>query len=499
MFLVSLAHAGTFTGYGRVSGKNMTLPPTGIDVPEEGFRLGDRVYENEVSPETWARLEDGFGVELIWVMRQAGGPSVTSSTVRTSTTVRSTSLPSSTLVPTTIRTTTSVPVGTTTTLPITPAEPTLGRHRSVRISRQDTCRWWDGQVATQAQAAELHNQWARIFPEGMAFGETLDCSLSKARGDLTALLTRLAGDYVVSKAWPSLFVKTQCNGYSFDAYLLAELRDCALRNPVACAASPYLTDYLAEAIDVRVEGGRCVKGNPAPVRIPPSRAWDSARFAEGRLDFRNPRPPLTATQKALNAATHQAHAAVTAEQCGWGPPTKPGIVREAHLALVASARNEEEKHLFQAPAFSGQIDTDCTHGQCWNRDEVCAWGQIKDVAHHCAMLNLNAMGGPAPTMPGVQVSGFTGKDSRVTDAWVCWVIHQLAHVCAAYRDDTILARFPCDQQNINNCPRLSCADWLRWFTEGPEAFPKVTRKHQPIPWLSKDWRKPAAPVAAPRM
>lgn len=266
--------------------------------------------------------------------------------------------------------------------PLTTAEVVTGRDITVRYKREDTCRWWRGQTATQPQRAAMFLAGAaRFVPDAIRAGRAIPACAQLARGkwsstgflgNLDMRLRTMYTDISRDKEWS--LIGGGCGEYEIVATVGTDLQTCATANAksaTACAQSLDMTGDLLAWADLRIEQGRCVKGARFDLVIPG--VEDKQRALAGHLIYREPLPPLTDAQMALwTKALHLHHQSDDAA-CGEGP--KPATsVRQALLDFENSATDERQKHAFQVHEFDTNVDP------TWSLQDVCDIKRLEGAA-----------------------------------------------------------------------------------------------------------------------
>ena len=299
-----------------------------------------------------------------------------------------------------------------------------------------------GCTATQVwQDAAQEVRWEAAAEAVIAMRQTFTLikyyDLVEHLGDITK---RLGIDYEIARALKDTLGgiwQTDPNGkhYSKERQVLEEVRTVMLAFPFDCYDSPHMTSDLLDAMNMRKEGGKCVYGTTW--RLPTREKLNKARQAMGTVQANTKMPALTPQQEDLLEATHLAHHAVDDWQCGVGPNPGPDVVKKAHLALEATARNEDEHHFLRMKDFSGRLDPK------WTPEEVCKWARIKGKFHHL------------------------WKDAVLEGKWGLSRLHennhQNAHRCGGMKAGLIV-RFSCgkgiDGGEVRECPRMTCEEYL---------------------------------------
>jgi hypothetical protein len=121
-------------------------------------------------------------------------------------------------------------------------------------------------------------------------------------------------------------------------------------------------------------------------------------------------------------AAHAAHSAVSKSRCG-GPATTANVAA-AHMALEATATNEDMHRFLRMKNFSGAVDP------LWTSADVCKLAKLQDVAH-------------ARWMVAVQRGDWAHAREADND-------HQLAHIMMGMKDPNLRILLSCGQY-IFNC------------------------------------------------
>lgn len=330
-----------------------------------------------------------------------------------------------------------------------PTKPVRPNYREVSIKFEDEGHYdspygFDprGCTATQVwQDAAQEVRWEAAAEAVLALRQTFTlvkyANLVEYLGDVTK---RLGVDYEIARALKDTLGgiwQTDPNGkhYSKERQVLEEVRDVFLAYPHDCYDSPLITPDLLDAMNMRKAGGLCLKG--ASWSLPYREPVNKPRQGLGTVQANTRMPVLSPHQLDLLEAAHFAHHAVDDFQCGLGPDPGPNVVREAHLRLEATARDESEHHFLRMKDFSGRLDPK------WTKDEVCRWARIKGKFHHQWMEAV--------------IDGKWGL-SRLHEN-----NHQNAHRCSGMKAGLIV-RFSCglgiDGGEVRDCPRMTCEEYL---------------------------------------
>lgn len=154
----------------------------------------------------------------------------------------------------------------------------------------------------------------------------------------------------------------------------------------------------------------------------PLEPYNNYRADDGMIQAKTPMPALTAKQTALIMAAHAAHSAVSQFRCG-GPATTANVAA-AHMALEATATNEDMHRFLRMKNFSGVVDPR------WTAAEVCKLARLQDTAH-------------ARWMAAVQRGDWGHAREADND-------HQLAHIMMGMKDPNLRILLSCGQY-IFNC------------------------------------------------
>lgn len=486
--------------YARVGGQHPTdvyappehllgLPPT-IGAPlADGeaprFPLGRRILPSQMSATTAAQLHDVAvayvlahlnrypaydqvaGLKLMWAMRVGtgggndggggGGGGTPSSTT----------------------TTTTSPHGTTTTLAhVTPARFTFGDvGRHYPDSQEINWRVDNGQRANQYYA------WTRMrtlhfVVEPRVFRLMRDipsCGRSGVMSNIRTIPSVDVGkfifNYVLRPARANQPYTVHPN-YEWDIpqNWLDLFAACLLTDPVTNAKNPLVTPDILQLLDLRIENGRLVEGDPTycdpavrkcsptggVAHVPSKAPVNLSLLSKGIVDPHIPNKPLTDAQCAALMDQHMAHAAHAqallerakvcqggptdgarcqdASTCGGGAcvdqaPLLGAQVVKKQLAFESLARNPHEQTLFSL-IFIGDIDP--------ARDpaSIDALTRQTMTAHETWMLGFNCNTGKAPNTVQILEGEFD---------------HARAHFLRALYLPGVCLRTICDRP-INECP-----------------------------------------------
>lgn len=330
-----------------------------------------------------------------------------------------------------------------------PTKPVRPSYRDVSIKFEDEGLYSDpygfdarGCTATQVwMDAAQEVRWEAASEAVIALRQTFTLiKYSSEVENLGDITKRLGIDYEIARALKDTLGgiwQTDPNGkhYSKEHQVLNDARTVMLAYPFDCFDSPLMTPDLMDAMNIRKENGRCVKG--ANFKLPKRELVNKPRRELGTVQANTRMPALTPQQVDLLEAAHMVHHAVDDFQCGVGPDPGPGVVRDAHLRLEATARDEEEHHFLRMKDFSGRLDPK------WTKEEVCKWARIKGKFHHQWMEAV--------------LEGKWGL-SRLHEN-----NHQNAHRCAGMKAGLIV-RFSCglgiDGGEVRECPRMTCEEYL---------------------------------------
>jgi hypothetical protein len=444
------------------------------------FPIGRRVYPRQMSATTAAALHDVAaayvvahvdrypaydavgGVRLLWAQRVgAGGDEGGGGT------------------PSTTTTTTTSPRGTTTTLagmaPVRFRFGDVGRHYP--DSQEINWRVDNGQRANQYYAwtrmRTLHfvvePRVFRLMRDIPSCGR--DGIMSKVRTIPVVDVSKFIFNYVLRPVRANQPYTVHPN-YEWDIpqNWLDLFAACLLSDPVANAKNPLVTPDILQLLDLRVENGRLVEGDPtycdpavrrcsatggvahAPSRTP----IDLRSLSKGLVDPRIPNKPLTKAQCAAlmdQHMAHQAHAQALLDRtkvCQGGPHDGVGCqdastcggvacvdlapiigaqVVAKQLAFEATARNVHEQTLFSL-IFIGDIDP--------ARDPASIEALTRQTltAHERWMVGFNCHTGKAPNTVKIIEGEFD---------------HARAHFLRALYLPGVCLRTICDKP-ISSCP-----------------------------------------------
>jgi hypothetical protein len=327
--------------------------------------------------------------------------------------------------------------------PTPPVRPTY-QDVTIRTPPGSFYQWFRGRIATQTLRDAMEETLTGVaLPEAIRYARTMTSCAAIAKstvGELTKITMRLGPVYEQQQS-------LEANGvwsipvfgrhYQIEQHQLAKIRACSLGSAAtACAANPLMTrtgtvpNALADLLDIRIDNGRCVEGALFSLS-PPVEPFDANRANVGIVQSKTPMtPPATSVLH----ATHTAHQQTSNFQCGTGPaPT--ASVRDAHMALEATAITEDQHHFFRLKDFSGIPDPD------WSPQQVCQWARLQDAAHERWM---NA------------VSQGDWAHARQADD-----DHQLAHICMNLKHPDLKVRFSCGPSlHVEDCPVLTCQQVL---------------------------------------
>jgi hypothetical protein len=275
----------------------------------------------------------------------------------------------------------------------------------------DPLTWFRGKTATQVQRDAVESALTGIaMPRVIQFAKKLPgCSGSA----LTYVLTNYSK--ITSKLGPLYEAQSMKNGswqvttsgrhYHFEHYNERKIRDCAITSSQAALCASVITPELKGYLNIAVVNGKCVKGNIAVAD--PVETFDSARGVLGMVKTKNPlvQPLPDATEASLLDAADAAHTALS--------PTTGA----ARLAAEDSADTETEHHLFRMKDFMSDVDPG------WSPEQVMGWHRLQNRFFGCWKDNV--------------------KRGNWFAARQCDTDHQLAHICAAVKDDRLLVMFSC--------------------------------------------------------
>lgn len=373
-------------------------------------------------------------------------------------------------VPTTTDTTVPPTSTTSTTVPPALARMVTGRDVTIRYSRQDECRWWNGQTATQdRRLAEYLACEARFLPEGLLYAaNTLGCrgvAHGQSASDLETEDTRLRVFYTDPNRdgeWSIL--SGGCPDYDHCKALGRRLQACSTANDAVaarCAASPFMTPDLLDWTDMAIVDGACVPGAAFDVVIPDAEDFDVR--ARGTIRFDRPLTPLTDAQRALLADLLVTHHRQDQFLCGLADPPDHSV-KAAAVAFLASAADDDQRTWFTLE-FTGAIDP------AYDAQTVCDLSMLAGYA-------MDAWGACFDLGP--------------LDVTTCLVrtraSHETVHRMRALHNDGLLRIGDHDDHQLTSTVARSIDDWLACVRD-------PTLGCRPA-WLPADWRV-IMPVATP--
>lgn len=339
-----------------------------------------------------------------------------------------------------------------------------GKDRSIRIPNDDSCKWWDGRTATQAERAMIYLEGvAVLFPQGLKYAKYTPYCVSAGRsseGTFQTENTRLRYFYADAKRdgeWSIL--SGGCPDYGDVEMLGKKLRTCSTQNDkasVACAESPYMTQAILDWTDMRIEDGKCVRGGNYDVVIP--EVEDKEMAMKGHLSYRDPLPQLTPEQRDLARAVFNLHHDGGEKKCGIDHGPLHQSVKEGMAALLQSAVSERQKHSLLM-VFPTDVDIGPSG---WSDQDLCDFAQLEHFAWQAwdACLDL----------PGEDMWGCITR-ARVS--------HETAHIMASYRGRGDY-RIGDHVKNPMSFPGQTSSEWLECFRNDPARCG--------ILWLPADWR-----------
>lgn len=347
-----------------------------------------------------------------------------------------------------------------------------GQDISIRLPRNQRCKWYDGRTATQPERAAMYLFGvAKMMPEGLLYAKTNPYCADVARGISASNLeiedTRLRVYYVDQNRNPvwGIFGDNGCPDYEHVQDLGERLQTCSTKSDAAkrtCAASTYLSKDILSWADLRVENGKCEKGADYTLLLPGKE--DNVVAKEGFLDYRVPLPPITPAQRSLLNNLMGIHHSTDEAFCAGtqGPPA--GSVKKAALEFINSASDERQRHAFLLE-FATTRDESASG---WTAQEHCDWGMLKGAALH----------------EWAKCFDLTG-----TAQWVCLtrtrISHETLHRCAALKNTKRVRVGDHTDKQLTSLPMRTCADVLRCQTGELSGCR--------LPWLPADWRKPFVP------
>ena len=327
--------------------------------------------------------------------------------------------------------------------PTAPVRPTY-QDVSVRTPPGSFYQWFRGRVATQTIRDAMEETLTGVaLPEAIHYALSMDSCRAIGRStvtELTKITMRLGPVYEQQQS-------LEANGvwsipvfgrhYQIEQHQLAKIRACSLGSAAeACARNELMTrtgtvpNALADLLDLRIENEKCVEGALFTLS-PPLEPFDANRANVGIVQSKTPMiPPATGVLH----DTHTAHSKTSDFVCGTGPaPT--ASVRDAHMALEATATTEDQHHFLRLKDFSGTRDPD------WSPQDICKWARLQDAAHERWMD---------------AVSHGDWAHARQADD-----DHQLAHICMNLKHADLKVRFSCSTSlHVEDCPALTCQQVL---------------------------------------
>lgn len=255
--------------------------------------------------------------------------------------------------------------------------------------QENPYRWYHGKNATQIEKDALEETLLAVaLPEAIRYARTVSsCQqyTKKCQGHIDSVTAKLGPIYedhsLKQGSWE---IPEYGRHYSVERYCLLGVRDCSVSNQGSslCANSSLMTQNLQELLDIRIENGKCVKGNNNFQVIAPTETYDSTKQRSFVVQSKNKMPSLTTEQMEALHQTHEAHKAVSDYRCGVGP--NPGnVVDPAHQKLESLARNGLEQHFFMMKRFAGTVDG-------WSKSDECKIARAQDRAHERWMNSVMA-------------------------------------------------------------------------------------------------------------
>jgi hypothetical protein len=298
-------------------------------------------------------------------------------------------------------------------------------------------RWFHGETATQVQRDAVESALTGIAsPRVINFAKRLpSCasSLGYLFTNYSKITSKLSPLYEAQEMKTGFWnVTVSGRHYHFEHYNERKVQTCAVANETArkqCAA--ILTPEMGAYLDLRVEAGRCVIGAGITV-APPAAPYDSARGVLGMVTTKTPSPLPDATEAGLLTTATAAHNALS--------PTTGA----ARIAAEDSADDESEHHRFRLKDFMSDCDP------AWG-DGCARWHPVQNRFFSTWLAAV------------LRGDWFAARQAD-TD-------HQLAHICAAVKDDRLLVMFSCpagrgrlqpdgSTSSMDNCPVTTCAQAL---------------------------------------
>lgn len=300
---------------------------------------------------------------------------------------------------------------------------------------QEPYKWYRGHTATQAERDGMEETLSSIaISEAVQLAKSIPACIQAAKSAVSrwnGVTSKLGIGYedAALKANDIWTIPVFGRHYSFERYGLLDIQTCMLGSgKKLCASSPLLTKNLQDLLNIHVENGACVKGSDVQVYMP-SEPFDVKRSMVDAVVTKK-QASLTTEQMTLLHKTHEAHKAVSDWRCGVGVLPEPGAVDREHQAFEASATNITQQHFFAMKRFSGTVDSQ------WSKDQECKWARLQDKAHEDWMI-------------AVMLGDW--RQSRRSEN-----VHQMMHQCMNLRDANYKVLLPCGQDNIFNCPKITC-------------------------------------------
>ncbi len=409
-----------------------------------------------------------------------GGAPVDRPTITTTTT---TTLPGTPVTVTTSTTTTTIPLpppvpGLRTCPANVPVPSALAEVRSdpirptyceisIKLDSQAPYMFYRGRITTETQRDAMEETRTAIaLPEAIRYARTIPGCESAVN---EAILRNQGLSHIVADLGPVYEMDSLGQGhggewdtdkdgrhYNIEHYMLRGIQKCSVnkKQAAACASSPLMRPDLLDLLDMRIEKGRCVNKGPhyradgSCVKnakgacakfggalfnfMQPTELKNDARWVSGRVKVVPGHPiQLSADQKALIDRVHLFH--MQSANLGCGSTTPGGAVQDAHMAVEASARNEDEAHFLRMKDFSGATDPR------WSQKALCNIKILEDQAHMEWAEHVKA--------------GQWGFARLVDND------HQAFHICRGLKDSRLLIRPSCGLE-IGKCPLKTCAQYL---------------------------------------
>lgn len=296
----------------------------------------------------------------------------------------------------------------------------------------DPLKWFHGATATQVQRDAVESALTGIaMPRVIQFAKRLPSCTSSLGYLFTnySKITAKLGPLYEAQEMKTGFWNVTVSGrhYHFEHYNERKVQTCALANETARrACGAILTRELGAYLDLRVELGRCVKGAGIVV-APPAAPYDSARGVLGMVRTKTLSPLPDATEAGLLTTATNAHNTLSSTT---GP---------ARIAAEDSADDESEHHRFRLKDFMSDTDP------AWTASDVMGWHALQNRFFSTWLVAI------------LRGDWFAARQAD-TD-------HQLAHICAAVKDDRLLVLFSCpagrgDAGSMDRCPVTTCAQAL---------------------------------------